>query len=253
MRELRVFFRKELKEGLKSWRVPIMLVVFFILGISSPLLFKFMPALIPPELKSAFEQFMKPTFEEMASSLAKNLSQIGVLVIILFFMGSVAEEKGKGQLELLFARPIPRSSLIWAKFLAGSIAIILCLAISFLAFALYFGVLFPQEIPLKNLAWGFFLFSLFFILVLSFTLFSSTLFSSGLWAGLLSGSFFLLLSFLPSLGEKFSRYSPSGLLESANLIMRGQGASFGDSLMVTVVGILIFTLLASIVLERQEF
>lgn len=252
MRGFRVFFKKETKEGLKSWRVPVMLLVFFVLGISSPLLFKYMPALIPPELKSAFEQFMKPTFEEMASSLAKNLSQIGVLIIILFYMGSVADEKGKGQLELLFARQIPRSSLIWAKFLAGSISIIFCLAVAFFSFAIYFGLLFPQAVPIKSLLWGLGLFSIFFVFVLSFTLFSSTLFSSGLWAGLLSGAFFLLLSFVPSLGEKFSRFSPSTLLAAANSIMRGQGANFGDSLISTVVGILVFTLLSSILLEQQE-
>ncbi|MDI6868587.1 MAG: ABC transporter permease [Coprothermobacterota bacterium] len=252
MKSLRVFLKKEMKEAIRSWRLPVMLIVFLFLGISSPLLFKFLPALVPPELKATFEQLMKPTYEEIVSSLAKNLSQIGILVIILFNMGSVSEERGKGQLELLFARPASRSSLIWAKFLSSSLSVLLSLAVAFVSFGLYYGALFPQAPPVQGLVLGFLLFSLFALFVVSFTIFSSTLFSSGLWAGLLSGSFFLTLSFLPSLGGGFSRYSPPGLLEAANLIMRGQVVNSWDGVLVTATGTLIFILLANVVIERAE-
>lgn len=241
-----------MKEELRSWRLPVMLVVFFLLGISSPLLFKFLPAVVPPEFQETFSQLMKPTYQELVSSLAKNLSQVGMLVIILFNMGKISEEKGRGQLELLFVHTPSRSSLIWAKFLSSSFSSLFSLALGFVSFYFYFRLLFSEVPSLEGLALGFLLFSLFTLFVISFTIFSSTLFSSGLWAGLLSGLFFILLSFFPSLGENFTRYSPSGLLGMANLIMRGQAQNFWDSVLVTLTGTLIFILLATIVLDRAE-
>jgi len=252
MKHLKIFWKKEMKEEVRSWRLPVMLVVFFLLGISSPLTFKFLPALVPPELRETVSQFMKPTYAEMASSLAKNLSQIGMLVIVLFSMGSISEERGRGQLELLFARTPSRSSLIWAKFLSRSLSVLLSLALSFASFYFYFRALFPEPPSWQGLVTGFSLFALFSLFVLAFTIFSSSLFSSGLWAGLLSGLFFIFLSFLPSLGDDFSRYSPSGILGMANLVMRGQPQDFLDGVLITATGTLIFLLLATIVLDRAE-
>jgi ABC-2 type transport system permease protein len=252
MGAFRVFLGKELKEAWRSWRLPVILLVFLLLGISAPLIFKFIPVLVPPELKGTLEQLMKPSFEEIAGSLAKNLSQLGMLVLILFNMGSISEEKGRGQLELLFSRPVSRSSLVLAKFCASSLSAIGGLFLAFFAFYFYYALLFPPAPDSFRLVLGFALFGLFALLVISFTLFASSLFSSGPWAGLLSGAFFLVLSFLPSLGKDFARFSPSGMLGAANILMRGQAADFLDGLIVTAVAVILFLVLAMLVLERAE-
>jgi ABC-2 type transport system permease protein len=254
MRGFTVFWGKEAREALRSGRFYILAALFLLLGISSPLAFKFLPQLLPPEFSSALSTLFQPSTEAVVGSLFKNFAQLGVLVLILVAMGSVAEEKSRGQLELVLARPVSTAAILWAKFAALALQYLLALALALGAFLFYTRTLFPPGPDLWLLLEAGSLFFLFGLLVVAFTLLASTLLSGQIWAALASGVFFLLLSFLPNLGNTWARYSPAALLAAANQVALGVSPLLGwwPQAAICVGAMLAFVFLAALALRRLE-
>lgn len=254
MRGFAALWGKEWRETWRSGRLFILVALFLLLGISSPLAFKFLPQLIPAELAEAFSTLLQPTTSEVIVSLFKNLSQLGILVLILLSMGGVAEEKSRGQLELVLARPVSTEAVIWAKFAVWALQLVLALVVVLGSFTLYTHSLFPPGPSLLALWQGGLLFYLFCLLVLAFTLLAGTLLPTSLLAALLSGGVFLALSFLPNLGSSYARFAPPSLLEGASRVAIG-ASSWGvwwESAAVTAALILLCNLLAVWALRRQD-
>jgi ABC-2 type transport system permease protein len=254
VRGFAAFWGKEWRETWRSGRFFILTAVFLLLGISSPLAYKFLPQLIPAELAEAFSSLLNPTTSEVIVSLFKNLSQLGILVLILLAMGAVVEEKSRGQLELILARPVSTTSVIWAKFAVWALQLALALVVVLGSFTLYTHSLFPPGPSLLALLQGGLLYYLYCLLVLAFTLLASTLLPTSLLAALLSGGVFLALSFLPNLGPAYSLFAPPSLLEGASRVAIGASlwGIWWESAAVTASLILLANLLAVWALRQQD-
>jgi hypothetical protein len=116
-----LFWQSLRKELLQLWRTKMVIViigVFALFGIASPLLAFFMPQifgsiqgaemfkdLIPqPALKDALDQYIK------------NISQFGFLIAILVGMGKVSGEKERGMTEMILHKPLPRwAFILWLQ------------------------------------------------------------------------------------------------------------------------------------------
>src|SRR5215813_14212093 len=110
-----VFLRKELREGWRTSRLPVIVLIFFAFGLASPLLAKYTPELVsslagpvqivvpPPQTSDAIDQFLK------------NVGQNGILVAILLAMGAVAREKERGTAAFVLTKPISRAAFLAAK------------------------------------------------------------------------------------------------------------------------------------------
>lgn len=92
----RVLLRKELLEAKRTSRMLVILVVFFIVGLISPILAKYTPLLLRsiPDMPAGLANAIpEPTVQDAILQYVKNISQFGVLLMILFGMGSIAQEK----------------------------------------------------------------------------------------------------------------------------------------------------------------
>lgn len=137
--------RKEMREQRRTYRLWILIGVLVVSGMMSPLLAKYTPLLlsaipgVPPQLAAIIPP---PTILDSFTQYIKNITQFGLIVVIVLTMGTMAQEVERGTAAMLLTKPVSRSAVILAKWLAGSIAILIAVALAALGFAFYTLVLF---------------------------------------------------------------------------------------------------------------
>ena len=112
---LSVLLRKELLESWRTLRLPIVAGLFLLVGLTSPLLAKFLPEIIEAAAGDQLPPIPIPTpvAADAADQLWKNLAQFGAIAAIVLAMGAVATERDRGTAAFVLsktarARRVPR-------------------------------------------------------------------------------------------------------------------------------------------------
>ena len=160
MTGFRVLRRKEWLESWRTLRTPIVGGLFVLVGLTSPLLAKYLPEIVKAAGGSQFPTVNLPTpvLADAVGQVWKNLAQFGAFAAIILAMGSVSGELDRGTAAFVLSKTASRGAFLAAK--VGVIAAILGLA-TLLAVGLawsYTAVLFePPSITgwlvLAGLAW----------------------------------------------------------------------------------------------------
>lgn len=141
--------RKELVESWRTRRLPVVLVLFAIIGLVSPLTARYLPELLALAVGDQMTiDLPTPTIADAVLQLQKNLAQFGALTAIILAMGLVATEKERGTAAFVLVKPASRGAFLGAKL--GALALVLALAVA-LATALawaYTVILFEMQSPL---------------------------------------------------------------------------------------------------------
>jgi ABC-2 type transport system permease protein len=249
----RTLIAKELLEQRRTSKLLVVVLVFFVAGMISPLLAKYTPQLLasipnlPPGLAGVIP---KPTVDDAVAQYIKNLSQFGVLLAILFTMGTVAQEKERGTLGMLLVKPVRRSTVMLAKWLAGVYSLVTGLVLSSLACLFYTWVLFEPLPLVKYLALNALL-AVFLVVYHTMALLASTLARSQTMAA--AGAFgalvaMLILDSIPRLGDLF----PGELLSWGVALMIGEVRPAWGALATSLGIVLVAIFLACAFLEREE-
>jgi ABC-2 type transport system permease protein len=152
MTGLGTLLRKEMLEQWRTRRLPVVAIVFALIGISSPFLARYIVELIQALGGVGFEiQIPTPTVADAAGQFVKNVGQAGILTAILLAMGSVATEKERGTAALILSKPASRASYLGAKLVAITATLGVSLAIASAGGYLYTALLF--EAP-SALGWA---------------------------------------------------------------------------------------------------
>ena len=95
MSGMSVLLRKELLESWRTMRLPIVAGLFLVVGLTSPLLAKFLPEIITAATGDQIPAIPIPTpvAVDAIDQLWKNLAQFGAFAAIVLAMGSVATER----------------------------------------------------------------------------------------------------------------------------------------------------------------
>ena len=128
-----ILLRKELAEAWRTRRLPVIAVLFLVVGIVSPLSARYMNEMLALALGDQLPVALPdPTVATALEQLQKNLGQLGALAAIALAMGSVSGELDRGTAALVLAQPVGRTAFLAAKLIA--IAVVLGVA-TFLASA----------------------------------------------------------------------------------------------------------------------
>lgn len=245
---MRGFFpmlRKELREQLRSYRLPVVLALFFLIGAASPLLAYFMPQLLSLAAgsndMSGIEMLVtkKPDVNDAIFQLQKNFAMLPLLVILLG-MGAFNGERRRGTAALVLTKPVNRRAWVLSKFVAAAGLYLAGTLLAGLTSLFYTLVLLgPVDGPRYALVCGLMLLALWVYLALS--LLASALFDSSAAAAGASVLAFALFSAAAMFG-RVGHYTPGGLFASVGDLAIGREPlgvlpSVGASVVVIVLSL----------------
>lgn len=246
--------KKEILEIYRSKKLLILIILFAFCAIASPILAKLIPTLLKamPQTPGLVINLPDPTWRDSIDQFIKNLSQIGLIVIIFMFSGSIAEEKSKKTLEIVLTKPISRTGFIFAKFYSSALYLKIVFILSAIVFYFY-TVSILGNFSALNFLWFALFLLVFLILVLAVTIFFSTIFSNQILAA--STTFFVSIIFTTVIGyiKKLTDYNPSYILSNyKNLMADGKIADFLPSGITSLALIIFLIFFAAIIFKRQE-
>jgi ABC-2 type transport system permease protein len=246
-----LLLRKELREQLRTLRLPVVIIVFALMGLISPLTARYIREIIEAFGGSQLQGIVPdPSVGDAVVQLSKNVGQFGVLIAVLISMGSVATEKERGTAAFLLTKPIGRGAFLGAK--AAAIGALLAVATLVAAGVAWFytAVLFET---LDVLAYGVAAALLWLSLVAfaALTFLASVTTRSALVAGGIGIAALLVagvLGALPTIGD----YMPTSLWGLAERVALGQPADVIGPVVASVLIVAAALLLAWASFRRQE-
>ncbi|MBW4083785.1 ABC transporter permease subunit [Paenibacillus sp. S150] len=130
MRNVWTLYHKEMLEALRSYRLIWVPAVFIILGVMQPLTTYYMPEILaasgnlPPGMLEGYE--MPGAAVVMAQALGQ-YGILGMLILVLGVMNSLAGERSSGTIEMLMVKPLTPAAIVSAKWAAQLTLLILAL------------------------------------------------------------------------------------------------------------------------------
>ena len=241
MSGLSVLVRKELLESWRTMRLPIVGGLFLLVGLTSPLLARFLPEIITAAAGDQLPAIPIPTpvAADAAAQLWKNLAQFGAFAAIVLAMGSVATERDRGTAAFVLSKTVSRGAFLGAKAAALGLVLAICVALAVAVGWFYTAILF-EPLPVGGwiafavLAWlGLAAWAA--ITFLASTVTGSTAAAAGIGFGAL-----LVLSLVAAI-PNVGRFLPGGLAPPATALAAGASVAAGD---VVVPAVSTFVLIA---------
>lgn len=145
----RELLEKEVIEAWRTHRIVLVVALYIVLGIASPVIVRYLPELQglfgPVDEELGFGELGLPDAIDL---LVRNIVQFGSIAAVLLAMGSVAGERERGTLGLLVSRPVSRIAVLAAKFASLAMVLGLATGAGVLASFLYSTLLFGATDPL---------------------------------------------------------------------------------------------------------
>jgi len=220
MTGLATLTRKELSQQIRTHRLMIVAVVFFIFGLGTPLMLHFLPDLVPAE-----EMFELPEFTaaDAVQGYIDTFGQVGLLAAILVAMGAVAKERESGTAAMTLSKPISTAAFVVAKLAALASVFLVAVIVGGIGCYVYTLVIFGDpgagNFVLASAIGGCYL-----LVCLAATLMFSSFFRSQMAAGAVALVFLLTLTMTAGLSV-MKDYSPGALLNWASALSRGDATN----------------------------
>jgi ABC-2 type transport system permease protein len=217
-----ILLYKDLREQVRTHRLLAMASVFLAFsGFLSPIAAKFAPRIIEEMMRRSGQRFIiqipEPTIADAIGQFLKNTTQIGIIVLILVAMGSMALERETAAMTL--SKPVSRLSFMLSKFSALSLTVFMSFSLSSLVFYLYTIFLFGHLDPLRFLSSALLLF-LYLWVWAALTFLFSTISRSQIFAGGMAFGLYIISSLLGTVPH-IKDYMPWALIRGAEGIALG--------------------------------
>jgi len=205
-----LLLRKEVRELVRTMRLPVVLIVFAMLGLISPVFARYIREIVEAVGGAQFQGAIPdPVARDAIAQLTKNVGQFGVLVAILLSMGSVAAEKDRGTAAFLMTKPLGRGAFLGAKVASiGSLLAIATMLAGVLCWT-YTAILF-EPLPIAGLIAAVGLVWLSLAVFAAVTFLASVMGPSALVAGGIGLASLMIAGFL-SIIPGLAQYLPTGL------------------------------------------
>lgn len=246
------FTKKELLEQIRTYKLLIFLAAFLVFGLMSPLLAKLMPDILSSMDMGGIQlELPNPTVMDAYAQFFKNLTQMGILVLLLVFGGSLSGEFIKGTLLQILAKGLSRTTVILAKYTAAVLiwtgGFLLSVVINYI-YTLY---LFGEE-HLPNLFLSLFCLWLFGIFLISLIFLSSTI-APGAFGGLILSVIALAAMLMGNISDKVEKYNPVTLVSVNTALLNGTRNAETVYLTIIITAVLtIVALLLSVLLFKKK-
>lgn len=119
MKGFYAYLKKELWEQVATFKVLIVVLLFFLLGVISPIGAKYTTEVIGALSTDLINlQMPDPTYIDAWAQYFKNISQLGFVVFVIIFYNTLGNELIKGTLIIPFSKGLAIREVVNAKFCA---------------------------------------------------------------------------------------------------------------------------------------
>ena len=256
MRQWLVLFKKEAKESLRNFKWIWIPLVFAILGMMQPITYYFLPDILKnfgglPD--GAVMEIPIPTGAQVLAETLGQFSQVGILVLVLAFMGTVASERNSGSNIMVLVKPVSYASYLTAKWLhmclIGAVSLILGMGLSY-----YYTYLLIEEVSIISTIQGSLVYLLYLLLVMTLVLLFSSILKSTAVVAFLTIGVVAAMSLITSLLPNIIKVSPSLLVNhSYSFFQTGMSSEhFFLTLFFTIAIIIILLILSIYIFKYKE-
>ncbi|WP_214628184.1 ABC transporter permease [Paenibacillus agaridevorans] len=204
---------KEMLELARSMKLVWVPLVFVALGIMQPVSIYYMPLILEhggnlPE--GTVIEMPMPLPSEVMSGTLSQFGVIGILVLVLVFMGVVSGERSSGTASLILVKPVSIMAYLGSKLTAMLLLALLSLLCGYLA-AWYYTDLLIGKFAFGEFLGSFLLYGLWLAFAMAATLLFSTILRSSAGAAACVLVLLALLSIAANLAPHFAGWLPGAL------------------------------------------
>jgi len=253
MREFTVLIRKELKEQMRTKKVLILAIIFLFVAIASPIIAKLTPELLKNISTPGLTiNLPDPTYKDSLDQFIKNISQIGLLVLVFVVAGTVSDEKARKTLEIVLTKPVSRAKFIAAKFASNFLSIsVIFLAASALFYT--YTVTTFEAFSVINFSLMAAIVLLYVLMITAVTILASTLVRNSIVAGGIGFISFILFGTVFSLVGSIKPYSPNLIFSNyKDVVASGWSQDLAWPLAVIMFVIVTAVFVAVLFFRKQE-
>ncbi|WAM37197.1 ABC transporter permease [Caldicellulosiruptor acetigenus] len=213
MTTFKAYLKKEFIEGIRQYKYIALATGIILFSILDPVMLKLLPSFvgnkIPANLIHQLFEF-KP--KDALANYIKDLFQIGTLFVIFTAAGSINEEIYSQKIVFPFSKGANKSQIVLAKYLHFAIAICFLLFVGLFFNQYYANLLFEgQKIAVSDIVSVYFLLCIYYLFVISLTLFFSSFTKKNISAGILACTLAYSTALLSQF-EKLKKFSPYNLV-----------------------------------------
>lgn len=239
-----VLFGKEWRESFRNFKWIWIPLVFILLGMMQPLTYYFLPDILKsigslPD--GAVIQIPTPTGGQVLAETLGQFSQIGILILVLAYMGTVATERNHGTNIMVLVKPVPYVSYITAKWVHLSVVASVSLFLGTCFSYYYTYLLIDEHVSFVHTLQGTLIYALYLIFVMTLLLCFSTIFNSTAAVAFLTIGLMIVLSIINGLAPHLMRWSPSSLTSHSYSLL--QNGHVGDYFLVAFISTIIIIIL----------
>ncbi|WP_368505384.1 ABC transporter permease [Alkalihalophilus sp. As8PL] len=256
MKQWLVLFQKELLEMARNYKLIWLPLVFILLSMIDPLTTYYMPQILEmsgglPE--GAVFEMPLPSAPEVLMMTVSQLNLLGVLIIVLASMGTIAAERKSGLAGMILVKPIPYSSYVTAKWAGLSVVGLVSVFLGYLAGWYYVTLLF-EPISFATFLQSYLLFALWFVFIFTLTIFFNTVVKVPGLVAFATLATVIVLSVLTNTFEKWMMWSPAQLTGNVGSLLI-EGRTLEDlwlTVMVTLILVVLLMISAVNILRNKE-
>lgn len=236
MRGFIAFTTKEFMEYIRSYKLLIIMLAFLALGFLNPITAKYLPRLAENFMPEGMNlEIAEPVIMDSWLQFFKNVPQMGLVIIVIIFSGSMSAEIGKGTLIPVLTKGLKRKAVWLSKLTAAIIVWSASYGVCFAATYLY-SLLFWKEAAVPRLGSAVFLVWVFGLLLICLVLLGGTVSRSYAGGLLLAGAVFLA-GMVMNMFQSISKFSPVKLISDNMALIEGslKPGDFWPAAVVSVV------------------
>jgi ABC-2 type transport system permease protein len=229
------FLKKELMESTRTYKVFLMLVIFAVFGMMSPLIAKLTPQLIGSVVSAQMASAIPtPTAVDSWTQFYKNVAQMGLVILVIVFSGVLANELTKGTLVNVVTKGLSRALVIAAKLTSMALIWTVSLALAFAMAWIYTSYLFGAD-ELPHLGVAVLLLWIFGLFVLSLLMCAASLSTNNYMILLITGAV-LVIGLLAGILPPAYHYNPLSLASQNMPLITGAItlSDIGPAIAITV-------------------
>ena len=195
MKQFNILMQKEWRENIRNYKVYWIPAIFILLGITEPAVNYFLPQILEasgglPE--GAVFEMPTPTPEQILMAVMEQFQTIGIVVLILAYMGTIAGERKSGTATLLYVRPLSFPAYFLSKWATAAVISLGSVWLGFFS-GYYYTLLFFGEVEIIKLLQMMGSYSFWILLILTVVLAASAALPNGGLAAAAAFAVYLLV------------------------------------------------------------